>query len=153
MQATMVDMPVEIADKEKIVRAIKVPSHVNRSSKLKPAAFRSAPGTDEVSVMRHDFLGTECSRTKAKTIGKEAYVGLAVIRASQIREIGSSVTDSRVEFWGHAHISHGIIVERDEPLQSALNMQLTERCRAIARAATYHPDPEPNSVQWLGGDL
>lgn len=150
----MRDLPVEIGDAEKIIRAIKVPSHVNPgSTRLKPAAFRSKPGTDEVSVMRHDFLGTENCRAKAKAIGKEAYTGMAVVKVSKVRECGSSVIDSHKEFWGHAHISHGIVVERDEPPRSALNMQLTERCRAIAKAATYHVDPAPNSEKWLGASL
>ena len=50
----MFDLPFEIGDEEKIVRAIMCPSHIKTGKNtLKPAAFRSKAGTDDVSVIRH----------------------------------------------------------------------------------------------------
>jgi hypothetical protein len=78
---------------------------------------------------------------KAKEIAHRnptiTYVGLAVLHAQDIRATGSKVHDSREEYCGHAHISHGIIVPRDEPQNSELNMVVTERCRDLATRARY----------------
>jgi hypothetical protein len=146
-------LPLEISDDEKIVRAIKCPSHIRPGkTTLKPAAFRSKPGFDEVSVIRHTHVGSNFCKKKAKeTIDStNSYNGLAVIMAREIRATTSTVHDSRDEFCGHAHISHGIILPRDEPPESALNHMLTERCRALCKAAAYYPDPRPDAEKWTG---
>jgi hypothetical protein len=102
-------------------------------------------------------MGSDFCKKKAKeTIvadSTNSYSGLAVVMARDIRATTSTVHDSRDEFCGHAHISHGIIMPRDEPLESALNQLLTERCRALCRAAGYYPDPEPDVEKWTGGVL
>jgi hypothetical protein len=150
----MAEPPIEVADPEKLVRAIKTPHHVREGrNQLRPAAFRPPAGTDEVSVMRHIILGTVGCRAKAKEIASAAYVGMATITAGQVRSCGSAVCDSRMIFIGHADIHHGIVAQPDEPQSSVANMLLTERCRALACAATYHPDPDPNNPRWTGSDL
>jgi hypothetical protein len=56
----MCDLPIEIADEEKIVRAIFYRPHIDlQKNRLKPAAFRSLPGIDEVSVIRHTYMGSD----------------------------------------------------------------------------------------------
>jgi hypothetical protein len=151
----MCDLPLEIADEEKIVRAIFFPQHIDsRKNKLKPAAFRSPPDTDEVSVIRHTYMGSDFCKVKAKGIAHRSptitYVGLAALRAQEIRATGSTIHDSREEYCGHAHISHGVVLPHDEPLNSELNMVVTERCRALRDSAHYYTDPNPSADLWGG---
>lgn len=154
----MCGIPIEIADEEKIVRAIMCPCHIKKGKNtLKPAAFRSRAGTDEVSVVRQTHMGSDFCKAKAQEIaggghGNE-YAGLAVLFAAQIRKTSSTVHDSREEYCGHAHVSHGIILLPGEPLESTKNIVITERCRALANAARYHPDPAPTGHGWSGSAL
>ena len=154
----MCDLPIEIIDEEKIVRAVMCPSHLKKDKKtLKPAAFRSKAGTDEVSVIRLTHMGSDFCKAKAKEIaGGSAvieYAGLAVLAAGQIRSSGSAIQDSREEFCGHAHISHGFILQADEPPGSADNLAVTERCRTLITLATYHADPAPDVSGWTGSQI
>ncbi len=148
-------LPINIDDDEKIVRVVKSPHHLTKDKKtfkviLKPAAFRSQAGTDDVSVIRQTYTGSDFCKAKAKVIAANSYAGLAVISAEDIRATGSTVHDSRIEYLGHAHISHGAIVQPDEPQTSELNLRITERCRALCGAALYHADPEPLVEAWTG---
>ena len=151
----MCDLPIEVTDGEKIVRAVMCPSHLKKDNKtLKPAAFRSKAGTDEVSVIRQTFMGSDFCKSKAKEIANGStviqYAGLAVLQASEIRSTGSTVQGSRDEFLGHAHISHGFILQADEPPGSADNLAVTERCRTLISLAKYHADPQPDAQGWTG---
>jgi hypothetical protein len=151
----MCDIPIEIAGEENIVRAIKSPYHIDkRRNKLKHQAFRSKPETDEVSVVRHHYMGSDFCKAKAKEIVAHdptaTYEGLAVLRADAIRATGSTIHDSRNVYCGHAHISHGIILLPDDPLHAELNLALTERCQALCDAALYHADPDPSAPSWTG---
>jgi hypothetical protein len=154
----MCDLPVEITDEEQIVRAIFFPHHIDISkNRLKPAAFRSPPDKDEVSVIRHTYMGSDFCKAKAKEIAQRSpmvtYVGLAALRARDIRATGSTIDDSREVYYGHAHISHGVVLPRDEPLNSALNMVVIERCRALVAITHYYADPNPAADLWLGGTI
>jgi len=148
------NLPFEIADEEKIVRLIRTPSHIDtRKNKLKPAAFRSQVGTDDVSVVRHSYMGSDFCKAKGKEIMADAYIGLAVVTAQNIRNTGSTVHDSRDEFCGHAHISHGVILQPNEPLESEANFLVTERCRELVKMTSLHLDPDPVSSKWSGPKL
>ncbi len=157
----MCEIPIDIDDKETIVRAIFQPYHVNKKGKLKPEAFKSPVGKDEVSVIRHTYMGTGFCKRKAKeieAIGKEkgqskTYKGLASLKAFDIRSVGSDVNDSRDFFWGHADIHHGIVRESNEPPESSQLMMLNERLRLLADKAIFYPDPAPDANEWLGADL
>lgn len=151
----MLDLPFEIADEEKIVRAIMCPSHIKTGKNtLKPAAFRSKAGTDDVSVIRQTYMGSDFCKAKAKEIAtastSNSYAGLAFLNASEIRATGSTVQDSRAEYCGHAHISHGIVLSPGEPPESKMNMFLTERCREIIKRSVFYPDPDPDARAWTG---
>ncbi|NUA26139.1 hypothetical protein [Cupriavidus basilensis] len=149
------DIPIPVTDSESIVRAIKRPSHTTTKKGkevLKSAAFKAAPERDDVSVMRHTYMGTQACREKAASLvegnDRVKYVGLAVLSASQIRQLASDVIDSREEFCGHAHISHGVVLTRDEPPDSVLTMALNERLREMIAAATFYPDPSIEMDKW-----
>jgi hypothetical protein len=151
----MCHLPTDIAGDENIVRAILCPAHVKQgSTEIRHQAFRSRSGTDEVSVIRHSYMGSDFCKQKGKEIEaifpKNLFVGLSVIRAASVSECGSTVHDSRAEYCGHAHISHGFTLSPNEPPPPAVNLVLTDRCKAIRDKSVYYPDPNPASCKWTG---
>jgi|GEM_PF-1970099 hypothetical protein len=147
----MCDIPIEIANEEKIVRAI-FSSQVDKKTLRKNAFFEPH---DDVSVMRHTHMGSdECKRRALQiTPGNPniKYKGLAVIEAKAIRDSNSQVTDSRIVYCGHAHISHGIQVPpADDPLYAQQKLELDDRLRELKKLARYIPDPDPAAETWTG---
>src|SRR5579859_2082442 len=144
----MCDIPVAVANEETIVRALRE-CHVRRG-KLRDNVFRSLPGIDEVSVMRHTHMKSDACKMKAKEIvGGDVhnpYVGFAAVSVASVRNLESEVTDSREEFCGHAHISHGVVVPEGEPL----NPELSLRIRALNEKARLLLDPTPENPTWTG---
>ena len=129
------------------------PSHIKTGKNtLKPAAFRSKAGMDDVSAIRQTYMGSDFCKAKAKEIATasalNSYAGLAFLTAGEIRTAGSTVQDSRAEYCGHAHISHGIVLSPGEPPGSKMNMFLTERRREIIRRSAFYPDPDPDALAW-----
>lgn len=155
----MCQLPIDICDTENIVRVILCPAHVKvkgDSKTLKPAAFRSRANIDEVSIIRQTYMSCDFCKQKGLSIQKPpmaSYDGLAVIKAMAVRESGSSVQDSREEYCGHAHISHGVVLEANELLLSQQNLLVTERCRTLLRSTKYYPDPNPLAPTWTGPDF
>jgi len=159
----MCEIPIDIDDTEVIVRAIFEPYHVKKG-KLKLQALKSPADKDEVSVIRHSYMGTDFCKRKANeieaygNIGKEksqvkTYQGFAVLKALHIRSVGSDVTDSRDLFLGHADMHHGIVLEPNEPPESSQAMMLSERLRLLVDKAVFYSDPAPDADQWLGAKL
>jgi hypothetical protein len=145
----MCDIPVPITNEETLVRALRE-CHV-RKGKLRDNVFRPPPGIDEVSVMRHTHMASNPCKQKAKEIAggdqNNPYVGLAAITAESIRSEHSEVTDSREEFCGHAHISHGIAAPvADEPIDPVLMSRLQE----LRKKAKLLLDPQPENDEWTG---
>jgi hypothetical protein len=159
-QPCMPDIPIYIDDDEVIVRVIFEPYH-EKKGKLKATAFRSPMGIDEVSVMRHTYMGTPFCKRKAKEIEADSrkkdpqkkYLGFAVLMASQIRFVKSNVIDSRNQFIGHADIKHGFVLQRDEPLDPKAKMELDERLKTLVSLTNYFPDPNPDEEKWSGSEL
>lgn len=154
----MCPLPIEIDGTEKIVRIVLCDKHIKKgSNQPKHQLFRSKPDTDDVSVVRHDYKGSDFCKRKGKEIAgrmrRQSYVGLAVIRATSIRQAGSSVHDSRRIYCGHAHIMHGFTCPANDPPASQINLMLTNRCNALLHATVYHPDPNPQSEHWTGPDI
>lgn len=98
-------------------------------------------------------MGSDFCKAKGREIMADAYIGLAVVLAQGIRTTGSTIQDSRDEFCGHAHISHGVILPREEPPNSQMNLFITERCQALVKVTTLHIDPDPASANWTGPEL
>jgi hypothetical protein len=148
--------PREIASDEAIVRGI-YNFYVKRG-KLQTAAYRAPRGTDEVSVMRHAWIGSEGCKQHARDLehlpSKKRYMGLAVLSATQIVGSGADLVDTREEFDGHADIRHGIITPIDgDPLPPDQLMIINERIKTLLALATYYEDPVPSAPTWNGPDL
>jgi hypothetical protein len=103
-------------------------------------------------------MGDDFCKAKGVEIGQrsatQTYVGLLTIKASTIREIGSSVQDSRSEWLGHADLDHGFAAPPPDDPGSATELErMTERCRALKDASRFHLDPTPEVTGWRGAPL
>lgn len=146
-------LPVEVADNEKVARAIFHPYHFNKKNQLHFTAFKAPAGRKDVSVNRLRALDANACKQKAKEIvqpGKE-YRGFAVIVVGEVRKLGSDVVDSREppNYWGHADIIHAIILQKGEAAPPEFNHALRE----MVRNASFYADPEPQSDGWIGEDF
>lgn len=151
------EIPVEVSDDERIARAVMVPAHFDeKKRKLKRAAFKPAPGTNLLSVIRANFLtGAEC-KAKAKAAANEraTYIGFARIIAKHVRETGVEVVDAREDFMGHAHFVYDITPPpRGEPLPPDVAQKLDLQLSALANCAEFLPDPDVASADWKGSAL
>jgi hypothetical protein len=150
----MCSIPVAVADHENVVRAI-FSNHVEKKSLRKNAFFEPR---DDVSVMRHSYMGSdECKKQALKIRPGNSgvkYKGLAIIGVKAVRDAKSQVTDSRTVYCGHAHISHGIHVPPpDDPLYAQQKLELDDRLRELKDLARYEPDPDPAAENWTGPAL
>jgi hypothetical protein len=147
-------LPMEIAPDEVIVRAIKTPFHIDlkkQPPRLKSQAFRPAPGRDDLSVMRKLHLGNDGCKRKALEIAKDAYVGLAALRAQEIVDAKAKVRDSREgQFLGHAEIELGMPAPATGQTAAP---ELMERWQALAEKARFYRDAQPDSPEWTGHDI
>jgi hypothetical protein len=150
------DIPEDVSDKEVIVRGICSPHHL-KNGQMVVAAYHPTPETDEVSVMRHDYMGSDVCKAKAKELENPAknkvYEGLAVLSAAQIRLTDCEIKDSRHVYQGHADIKMGIIVPRGEPPPPEDAKLLLDRKRRLLRLTNYFRDPEPQTTKWIGERL
>jgi hypothetical protein len=153
----MCDIPEAVGDPEKVVRAV-FSNHLKKN-KLQKVIFQPSPGTDDVSVMRHAYLGSDACKAAALEKIQQGnpnlkYKGFVVIIVAAVRSTGSDVIDSRVEFCGHAHISHGFQVPPEgEPLHAELKIKLDDRIRELKELAHFVADPDPASATWTGAAL
>lgn len=163
-QLDAASLPTTIEDSETIVRAVLAPAHF-RNGKVATAVFRPPPGKSDVSVMRQrmgdvmqERLGDTFCKRKGVEIGKAAppptkYVGLLAITARSIRQVGSTVCDSRDVWLGHADLDHSFTSVKDEPASKAEFTRMTEVCQALRKASTFHEDKEPDAETWTGQPL
>lgn len=137
------DLPIEVNNSEMIIRFVLSPVHINtKKNELKISVFRPKDGDHEVSVARLVHLGADGCKAKAKELESEKvkYSGLARICAADIRKENSEVYDARAGYYvGHAHVSHGIIVPKDDPPDAEIKKQLEDRIRALLKHTTYFP--------------
>ena len=154
----MTSFPLEIDDDEVIVRGICYPYHVSDGGKLKREAFEPPRGKNDVSVMRHDWIGTEVCRNRARSLAKneKIYFGMAVLEASQIRSIDEvDIVDSRDQFEGHADIMFAGPTKdvSSEPLPASIQHPFKKKSKRLADSAKFFKDPNPDSDTWQGDPL
>jgi len=72
------EMPRLIVDDEVIVRCIFFPHHFDKSGKIKSAAFHPKAESEKISTIRHDYVGTDFCKEKAKEMEscERVYKGL-----------------------------------------------------------------------------
>lgn len=147
-------LPSDVAGDEKIVRTVKVPAHYDlKKRRLKPAAFRPAPGSSAVSVIRL-LMGSDFCKNKSREIARDSYLGMGVLVAADARATGVEVLDWPADFHGHAHIDHGDLVPPpNDPLPPDLNEAFLERLRSLVAVTAFHGDPSPDTPGWDGPPL
>lgn len=136
-----------IPDDEVVLRSVR--KGWLKRGELTYSAYRPSANNTLVSVLRGS-MGIEWCRDKAVDITGSEYVGLAVLRAQKVRELGALVVDAPDGpgcFPGHAHIDHvDPPLPQGDPLAPEVNKVLNDRCKALAKASTYHPDEAENPV-------
>lgn len=153
----MRNYPYTIDDDENIVRGICSPYHV-KNGKLKRNAFDAPFDSDEVSVIRHDWVGMQYCRKKSKELedvssaNEKKYKGMAVLKASTITSSGADLVDSRRVFEGHADIRHKIIRQRGVPVPAEQVKILQDRSKYLLENCSYHEDPDCDLIRpaWEG---
>jgi hypothetical protein len=149
--------PRDIAADEAIARGICSPYHLKKNGKLDANAYWPPPDSDEISTMRADWIGADACKKRARRLENPAqgkvYKGLAVLSASQIRQSGAGLIDTRHIFRGHADIKHGIVPSKGNPPPAEKPKELRDRCKALADLANYLPDPDPATSTWAGPPL
>jgi hypothetical protein len=144
-------MPRIIKDDEVIVRGIR--KGWVKKGKLQYGAFRPPAEVTLVSVLSGNF-GADFCKAKSKEICKADYIGMASIRAGEIRALEADVLDAPEDFEGHLHIDHiDPPAPSSNPLAPELNKALNDRCKALAAKARLNLDPDPDRVTWSGAGL
>lgn len=143
-------LPIDVADEERMARALFHPYHFNKAGKIRPSAFKAPSGRNDVSVNRLRALNADACKTRSKAIRNPGdFKGFAVLSALSVRQSGSNVIDSRQIYLGHADIIHDVILTKGDPAPPAFN----QRLKKMADSADYFPDPNPASDDWMGADF
>jgi hypothetical protein len=133
-------IPVEVADDERIVRAVFSPMNI-KNNQIKRNFYEPPIPTDELSVMRLEYLGAKASKTRAKKIQNppkgRTYHGFAAFSVGKIRVDDISVADSRNQFCGPA-------------LDGKRLKELQDHLIACSK---FYPDLNPARTNWTGGPL
>jgi len=129
---------------EIIARAIFSPIYIDEKKKrIKAQAFDPYPGTDEVSVMRHSFLGIRRCKEKALEMENrnKIFRGFAILQVEEVRRCKCQVVDSREQFLGHADIRTGLrSPAKGEPRDPQILSQCKEIGRNLVSIASYVED-------------
>ena len=137
------DLPLDLPDDEKLIRVVKTPYyfHKSRKSEVIPNALFPPPGHSDVSVIRHLLGDSACRAQALKTARPEEYAGLLVVKAGLARGLGSTAYDHRIDFCGHAHINHGVVMPgRGETMDPKEKEKLSSRCKALLAYCVLHSD-------------
>lgn len=148
--------PSDVADCETIVRVILHPFHFDQKGRLKPQAFESPRGKDEVSVIRLDYSdATFCKRWGKNRVaiqGAKDYKGLAAFRTTAVRGIDSRIVSTPMDACPvHADIKHGYVrPEQDEPGTPQAIEALRTRLKVLLKSVRYFTDPDTAAERWIG---
>jgi hypothetical protein len=143
-------VPLDVAEDERIIRAIYSPYHVDKHNRLKHQAYDPTPGTDEISTMRLEHMGAPFCRVKAKSIEnpKKVLAGLAVLKVATVVSKGMQVVDSRQQYCGHADIRLLIAEianrQKGEPLSPVVGKHFRDLKEQLLKSSTFFSDPNPN---------
>ncbi len=157
-------VPLGVSADERIVRAIYSPYHVDKKkNRLKHQAYDPTPRTDEISIMRLDYMGSSSCRRKARSIAlenaKKEYCGFAVLRVNAVCNSGMSVVDSRNSYCGHGDIKllmQELLRNREpnEPLPAETLKRFRDLKDRLLMSSNYVSDPSPTRRgRWRGAPL
>ncbi len=143
------------AKDEKIARSIFSPINISKKGdKLKPNAFKTPAGIDEVSVNRLSFSSPDFCKKISKTIENPEYdrnyFGIAMLYKKEIDNCDCSVVYSPQHGNNfHADIKIGYIPERGQPLPA----EFQKKVKDLSNTARLFKDPNPESLKWEGDPI
>lgn len=152
-------LPKDVAENEKLCRAIFSPINVDNKGNLKSNSFRTPPEKDEVSVNRLDYTNSNYCKSEAKKNENphkdRNYYGFAIIQQIEILTVGCNTIyspiaeplDSINPF--HADIKIGYVPKKGEELPSRFRKKVDD----MVKYARFYKDPEPNTNNWVGKEL
>jgi hypothetical protein len=150
-------IPEDVSGDEVIVRGVCSPYHVDKNGRLTKGLYNPEPDSDELSVMRHDHMGSDACKARAKELEdvakKKIYTGLAVFSANHVRTVGWDVKDSRSVYMGHADIKVGVVRTRGEPLPADKLHVFHAQRKKLLNLTNYFPDPDPGVSDWTGAKV
>ncbi len=149
---TINQIPLEIANEEKIVRSIFSPINLSKDGqKINTNSFRPPAGLDEISVNRLDYTSTnfckQISKKNERPESDRSYFGFGLLYANEIRDADVDIVYSPLEdnkF--HSDIKIGFTVVKGEPLPAEINFKI----KKLASSAKLFADPSPDSRTWDG---
>ncbi len=150
----MVEIPVSIDDKERIIRTIFSPYHYDKKkNKIKPGAFSAPKGSNEVSVDRLDYTTIDICRSKARSMESEgkSYMGVAVSLAMDIRSVdGVRIESSPLEDNKcHADILYDFVVNKGEVCPP----DKSHKIKLLADKFRMFLDSDTSSEKWMETEL
>ncbi|WP_143100696.1 hypothetical protein [Spirosoma endophyticum] len=154
-------IPNIVADSERIVRTVYAPIHLKKKvNELRYQAFSSPVDMDEISVTRLEYSNADFCKQSGKENEKpdkrRTYFGLAVLLASEVREVSRSLDmqgdviyspiDSNI---AHADIKLGFTPIKDQQLTGEQILLM----ETLADQARLFPDNDMDSNAWTSGEL
>lgn len=142
---------------ERINRSVFSTINLTRSQKLKPNAFQSPKGFDEVSVNRFEYTSSNFCKKIAKPIEnpsvKKLFFGFGIHNHKDIISSGadiiySPITSGEIINVFHSDIKTGFVVEKGEQPPS----RLTEIRRNLADSCRLYVDADPRGEEWKGNN-
>lgn len=147
------DIPSEIVDSEKIVRAVYSPVNLDKKRRRLNNNFYKPPNdSDEVSVNRLDYTTFHFLKELAlrfeNTESRRNYFGFAELNASTIRSVDFDVVYSPiikpVENLFHSDIKTEYLVERGVPIPAEIKSKMLK----LSKKAILIEDGNPSEMNW-----
>lgn len=139
----------DISNTERILRILLHPKHVN-SKGIRPSAFRTPPGKDEISVTRLDYSTPDfCKKYGKRKLenNRSKFLGFAILKASEIRDFLAEVIYSpKLDNLAHGDIKIGFIPEKGEELPSEYQFIV----KKLATTARRYDDIDVSQKKWTG---
>lgn len=145
-------IPELIDDTELIIRVILYPKMLTKKDKIRSVAFRSQSDKDEVSTIRLEYCSADFCKKHGKSIQNpekdKSYIGLAALKAIEIRQIEADVVSSPEHFPVHSDIKIGYIAKKGEQLPAEYKYKVDQ----LASTARFYNDNNIESDRWEGND-
>lgn len=146
-------LPYTFHSSEKIARTIFSPINITADQKnIRPNAFKSVAGIDEISVNRLSHTTIDFIRDLGKGMtnrnNDREYFGFGILIYFEIIECKADITYTPKDYNSyHSDIKLGYVPIKGKPLPS----EYAQKAKNLANKARLYKDPKPESNEWEGG--
>jgi hypothetical protein len=131
---------------------------ISKNNKVKLDIYDPTPGTNEISMMRSEFMGDQRCKSKALEMANpnKRFRGFCLIESGVIRTLGNDVVDSRKYFCGHAHIALAVQSPSSatiDPATPEAVKRFQDMKKELKAKSLYLADPHPEKAHWMGGTI